>query len=115
MIIRQLLGWCDAGAADLVLTTGGTGLSPSDVTAAATRVVIEREAPGIADLVRARAHADFPRAALAQGIAGVRNPTLHGYLPGSPGGVKDGRAALEQVAAHAVAVLRGEVVSHDPA
>ena len=62
--MRQLLAWCDGDAADLVLTTGGTGLSPRDVTPEATRAVLEREAPGIAERLRAVTGADFPRAAL---------------------------------------------------
>lgn len=114
-IVRQLLGWCDQGVADLVLTTGGTGLSPTDVTADATRVVVERPAPGIAELLRWSAASRFPRAALSQGTAGIRARTLIVNLPGSPGGVKDGLAALDAVVEHAVAVLLGEVPTHDPA
>jgi molybdenum cofactor synthesis domain-containing protein len=113
-ITRQLLEWCDGEVADLVLTTGGTGLSPTDVTPQATAAVLERDAPGIAELLRARAARDFPKAALAQGRAGARNRSLVVNLPGSPGGVRDGLAALDTVVEHAVAVLRGDVGDHDP-
>lgn len=112
-IARCLLEWCDADVADLVLTTGGTGLSPTDVTPCATAVVIERDAPGISELLRARGTRDFPRAALAQGRAGIRNRSLVVNLPGSAGGVRDGLAALDPVIEHAIAVLRGEVRDHD--
>ena len=95
-IVRQLCAWCDDDAADVVLTTGGTGLSPRDVTPEATRAVLEREAPGIAELVRMRSMASFPRAALARGAAGVRAGTLVVNLPGSTSGVRDGLAAARQ-------------------
>ena len=111
-IVRQLLAWCDAGDADVVLTTGGTGLSPTDVTPEATRAVIERDAPGISEWLRASSVGKFPRAALSRGISGVRNKTLIVNLPGSPGGVKDSLAALEPIVEHAVAVMRGEVRDH---
>ena len=114
-IARRLLEWCDGGVADLVLTTGGTGLSPTDVTPQATAAVLERSAPGIAELLRAPASRDFPKAALSQGLAGVRHQSLIVNLPGSPGGVRDGLAALDTVVEHAVAVVRGEVRSHDSA
>jgi molybdenum cofactor synthesis domain-containing protein len=111
-IARTLLAWCDAGAVDLVLTTGGTGLSPTDVTPEATALVIERDAPGIAEWLRVNSVNNFPRAALSRGRSGARNRTLIVNLPGSPGGVKDALAALEPIAEHAVAVLRGEVGHH---
>ena len=113
-IVRHLLTWCDDGGADVVLTTGGTGLSPTDLTPEATAAVTERDAPGIAEWLRVSVLSRFPRAALSRGRAGVRNRTLIVNLPGSPGGVKDSLAALDPVVEHAVAVLRGEVTEHKP-
>ena len=114
-IASRLVAWCDDDAADLVLTTGGTGLGPRDVTPEATRAVIEREAPGIAERMRALCLASFPRAALSRGIAGVRHRTLIINLPGSTGGVRDGLAALEPIIDHAVAILRDTATDHAPA
>jgi molybdopterin adenylyltransferase len=111
-IVRALVGWCDGEVADLVLTTGGTGLSPTDVTPEATGAVIEREAPGFSECVRMSAAPRFPRAILSRGVSGVRHRSLIINLPGSPGGVTDALAALEAVVDHAVAVLRGEVGDH---
>lgn len=97
----------DAGF-DVVLTTGGTGLSPTDVTPEATRGVIEREAPGIAEAVR-RYGADngVPTAVLSRGLAGTAGRTLVVNLPGSTGGVKDGLAVLGPLLPHVVSQLRG--------
>ena len=106
-IARRIAGWCDADAADLVLTTGGTGLSPRDVTPEATRAVLEREAPGIAERLRVLCMHDFPRAALSRGTAGIRARTLVVNLPGSPGGVRDALAALDPIVDHACEVVRG--------
>jgi molybdopterin adenylyltransferase len=114
-IVRQLLAWCDGDVADMVVTTGGTGLSPTDVTPEATRAVIEREAPGIAERLRTSTESRTPRAALGRGVAGVRARTLVVNLPGSPKGVAETLAALGPVADHAVAILRGASTDHGSA
>ena len=114
-IVRQLLEWCDGDVADLVLTTGGTGLSARDVTPEATRAVIEREATGIAERLRVVTGATFARAALSRGVAGVRNRTLVVNLPGSTSGVRDMLAALEPIVGHAVDIIRGAATDHGPA
>ena len=111
-IVPVLLAWCDQDTADLVLTTGGTGLSPRDITPEATRVVIERDAPGIAERLRVTSMERFPRAALSRGLAGVRNRSLVVNLPGSPGGVRDALAALEPIVDHAIEIVRGSPTDH---
>jgi molybdopterin adenylyltransferase len=111
-IARQLIAWSDGDVADLVLTTGGTGLSPRDITPEATRVVLEREAIGIAERIRVLSVESFPRAALSRGVAGVRARTLIINLPGSTSGVRDGLAAIDPIVEHAVRITRGVDTHH---
>ena len=93
--------------ADVVVTTGGTGLSPTDVTPEATRAVLEREAPGLAEALRRYGAGKVPTAVLSRGLAGVAGRTLIVNLPGSSGGVKDGLAVLGPILPHVVSQLRG--------
>jgi molybdopterin adenylyltransferase len=107
-ISQALVNWCDQGTADIILTTGGTGFSPRDVTPEATLAVIERMAPGIAEAMRMESLKITPHAMLSRGVAGIRGRTLITNLPGSPKGAVENLRTIMPVLPHAVDLLREE-------
>jgi molybdenum cofactor synthesis domain-containing protein len=111
-IAALLTEWADGNRADIILTTGGTGLTARDVTPEATRAILDKEAPGIAEALRMSVYPRFPRAALSRGVAGVRGKTVIVNLPGSTGGVRDGLIVLNDLVEHAVELIAGVKTSH---
>ena len=101
-----------AGEVSLVVTTGGTGFSPRDVTPEATRAVIDREAPGLAEAMRAAGRATTPNADLARGIVGTIGPAVVVNLPGSPAGATQSLEAIIEILPHAIGHLRGDDTEH---
>jgi molybdenum cofactor synthesis domain-containing protein len=111
-IERALIEWSDNAGLDLILTTGGTGLSPTDVTPEATGAVIEREVPGLAEAMRLEGLKHTPRAMLSRAVAGVRGRTLIVNLPGSPKGVRESLGAIRDVLPHAIEILQRRPTDH---
>ena len=106
-LIQDALRTALGSGADLVVTTGGTGVTPTDVTPEATRPLLEREVPGIAEAIRQASRDRVPTSILSRGLAGTVGPALVVNLPGSPGGVKDGIAVLAPILGHVLSQLRG--------
>ena len=111
-IQRALVHLADDLKVDVVLTTGGTGFTPRDHTPEATRAVLEREAPGLAEVLRWEGYRRTPQAVLSRGVAGLRGRTLIINLPGSPRAVREGMDVLAPILPHAVQMARGEDTEH---
>ena len=110
-LLRHL---ADNSGVDLIVTTGGTGAAPRDVTPEATHEVIEREMPGLSELIRMEGYKTSPFAVLSRGISGIRGASLIINLPGSPKAVQEAMAILKSVLGHALQMLRGENLEHKP-
>jgi len=108
LIATTLAAWADQGSYDLILTTGGTGVSPRDVTPDATLRIVERQIPGFGEAMRQRSLEKTPMAILSRAVAGVRNGTLIINLPGSPRGAVENLAAVWPAVPHALAKIRGD-------
>jgi molybdopterin adenylyltransferase len=106
-IVARLVAWCDTEGLDLILTTGGTGLSPRDLTPEATLAVAERLVPGLPEAMRAAGLANTPHAMLSRGVAVIRRRTLIINLPGSPKGARENLAAVAPALPHALEKLKG--------
>lgn len=108
-IIREILiEWTDKKGVDIIFTTGGTGLTPRDITPEATRAVIKRDIPGIPEAMRAIGMQENPRAMLSRAVAGVRGQTLIINLPGSPAGVETGLSVVMPVLKHTIDKIKGD-------
>lgn len=113
-ITRTLLDWADSGEVSAIVTTGGTGFAPRDVTPEATRPVLDREAPGVAERLRRAGEVNTRWASTSRGLVGLRGHVVIVNLPGSPGGVRDGLAVLSDMLPHLTALAQGEHPDHRP-
>jgi molybdenum cofactor synthesis domain-containing protein len=111
-LAEALAGWSDRDEADVILVTGGTGFAPRDVTPEATRDVIEREAPGLSEAMRAASLTKTPHAMLSRSVSGIRGRTLILNLPGSPKGAVQNLQAVLPALEHAIKLLRDEEAGH---
>jgi molybdenum cofactor synthesis domain-containing protein len=114
MIAERMAGWADAPDVDLIVSTGGTGLGPRDVTPEACLSIIDREVPGIAETMRAETLKFTPMAMLSRSVAGIRGSTLIITLPGSPKGVRETLEVVKPILPHALELLKKESVSEHP-
>jgi molybdopterin adenylyltransferase len=112
LISQRLRHWCDIASCELVLTTGGTGFSPNDLTPEATRAVIEREAPGIAEAMRAASREHTRNWMLSRAVAGTRGGSVIVNFPGNPKSIEEAGAAIAAALPHAVALLTGQHSAH---
>ncbi len=113
-IRRTLIALADEAHLDLIVTTGGTGPAPRDVTPEATRTVIEREMPGLAEVLRFEGYRQTPLAVISRGVAGIRGRTLIVNLPGSPRAVREGMETLIPILPHTIRMVRGVDTEHRP-
>ncbi len=112
-IEKYLIQWSDSGDVDLILTTGGTGFSPRDITPESTLSVVERDVPGIPEILRREGLKKTPHAMLSRAVAGIRGKTLIVNLPGNPKAVKESLPVLLPVLPHAIKLLRGDPDAHE--
>jgi len=114
MIVSKLIDWCDNKSLDLVVTTGGTGLSPRDVTPEATMDVIDKRVPGMEEAMRMESLSKTPHAMISRAVVGVRGKSLIINLPGSPGGVKDCLGVVMVAIPHALEKIAGDTTECAP-
>jgi len=113
IIANTLALWADKGDLDFIITTGGTGLSPRDVTPEATRTIIDKELPGMTELMRMHGYKKTPTAVLSRAVAGARGNCLIINLPGNPAAVEEYLELIVPIIPHAVDTLKGKITDHD--